>query len=206
MGFFDFLLGSKKQTNVEVIPDRIWMNTEAKFAGLAKEVVERSTSEAVAILLVAHFPDVLAHLEQLADQRTSGVPLKAVLARNLNTDLAASLNLDESAVIDIIVGERHPMASEDDRLEAFADELPCRCRFTYHISLEDPVVEIFAGAWVQNVLSKLGMSEEEAIEGPITSRNIRKTQQKIERRAIGTVDAESAAQWMEKNCPDLVNR
>jgi hypothetical protein len=39
MGFFDSLFGSKKPTNVEVIPDHIWMTTDAKFAGLAKEAV-----------------------------------------------------------------------------------------------------------------------------------------------------------------------
>jgi hypothetical protein len=55
MGFFDSLFGGKKHTNVEVVPDRIWLTTDAKFAGLAKEAEERSMSETVAILLVAHF-------------------------------------------------------------------------------------------------------------------------------------------------------
>ena len=88
MGFFDSLFGSKKRTNVEVVPDHIWMTTDAKFAGLSKEVEERSRSETVAILLVAHFPDVLARLSELASQQT-GVPVQAVLADNLDTDLAA---------------------------------------------------------------------------------------------------------------------
>jgi hypothetical protein len=44
MGFFDALFGSKKRTNVEVVPDLIWMTTDAKFAGLAKAVAERSKS------------------------------------------------------------------------------------------------------------------------------------------------------------------
>lgn len=39
MGFFDSLFGSKKATNVEVTPQRIWMTTDAKFAGLAREVM-----------------------------------------------------------------------------------------------------------------------------------------------------------------------
>ena len=52
MGFFDYLFGSKKRTNVDVVPDLIWMTTEAKFAGLAKEAEKRSKSETVAILLV----------------------------------------------------------------------------------------------------------------------------------------------------------
>ncbi|HJN11124.1 MAG TPA: preprotein translocase subunit SecA [Pirellulaceae bacterium] len=206
MGFFDSLFGSKKRTNVEVVPDLIWMTTDAKFAGLAKAVEERSKSETVAILLVGHFPDVLARLEELANRRTWRVPLQAVPASNLDTELATSLNLDESAILDIIVGERHPLPSVDDGLEAFADELSCRCRFAHHISLEDPVLEIFGGEWVQNVLRKLGMSEDEAIEAQMVSRRIRQAQQKIEGRAFGSSDAESAAAWLKKNCPELAKK
>ena len=186
MAFFDSLFGSRKRTNVEVIPDHIWVTTDAKFAGLAKEAEERSKSETVAILLVAHFPDVLARLEELASRQTWETPCHPIPASNLNRDLAASLNLDESAIIDIIVGERHPLPSVDDRLEEFADELPCRCRFSHHVSLEDAVMKIFAGDWVKNVLKQMGMKEDEAIESQMVSRRIRQAQQKIEGRTFGT--------------------
>ena len=178
MGLFDFLFGGKKQTNVEVVPDHIWMTTDAKFAGLAKEAEERSNSETVAILLVAHFPDVLARLEELASQRTWDVPCEVVSAKNLNTQLASSLNLDESSVIDVIVAERHPLPSVDDRLEEFASELPCRCRFSHHVSLEDAVMKVFAGDWVKNILRQMGMKEDEAIESQMVSRRIRQCSRK----------------------------
>jgi len=205
MGLFDFLFGGgKKRTSVEVVPDHIWMTTAAKFAGLAKEARERSRSETVAILLVAHFPDVLERLDEIANQQTWDVPCKAVSASNLNTNLAASLRVDESATIDIIVGERHPLPSVDDRLEEFADELPCRCRFSHYVSLDDAMMKVFAGDWIKNVLKQLGMTEDEAIESQMVSRRIRQAQQKIEGRAFGSLNAESAAEWLEKNCPDLL--
>jgi len=125
---------------------------------------------------------------------------------NLNSGLAASLSLEESAIIDIIVGERHPSPSVDDRLQEFADELPCRCRFSHHVSLEDAVMKVFAGDWVKNVLKQLGMSEDDAIESQMVSRRIRQVQQKIEGRAFGSLDAESAAEWLEKNCPELIQK
>jgi hypothetical protein len=34
----------------------------------------------------------------------------------------------------------------------------------------------------------------------------RQAQQKIEGRAFGSLDAESAAEWLEKNCPELGNK
>jgi len=205
MGFFDSLFGSKKPTNVEVTAERIWMTTDAKFAGLAREVAERSNSETVAILLVAHFPDVLARLNELA-AKPATVPVMAVLASDLSIDVATSLNLDESATLDIIVGERHPLPSVDERLEQFAGELPCRCRCAHHLSLEDPVIKLFAGEWVQNLLERLGMKEDEAIESQLVSRRIKQAQQKIEGRAFGSSEAESAEQWLEKNCSELAKK
>ena len=201
MGFFSSLFGSKKPTNIEVVPDRIWLTTAAKYSGLAGEAAERARSETVAILLVAHFPDVLAALSEIAGKLPGGTPVMAVLASNLSVDLAAGLNLDASATIDVIVGERHPLPSVDDRLERFADELPCRCRFAHHVSLDDPIMKVFAGAWVRGVLEKLGMSEDEAIQSNMVSRRVRQAQQKIEGRTIAIAEADSAAEWLEKNCP-----
>lgn len=207
MGILDFLFGGgKKRTNVEVVPDHIWMTTEAKFSGLINEAAERSRSETAAILLVAHFPDVRQRLEKIANQQAWDLPCMAVPANNLNTTLAASLRVDESAVIDIIVGERHPLPSADDRLEEFADELPCRCRISHHVSLEDGVIRVFAGDWIKNILKQLGMKEDEAIESQMVSRRIRQAQQKIEGRTFGSLEAESASEWLEKNCPELVTK
>jgi len=159
----------------------------------------------VAILLLAHFPDVLSRLSKLAANPTP-VPVMAVLASDLSIDIANSLNLDTSATIDIIVDERHPLPSVDERLEQFAGELPCRCRFVRHLSLEDPVINIFAGEWVQNVLKQLGMREDEAIESQMVSRRIKQAQRKIEGRSFGSADAESAERWLEKKCPELTNK
>ena len=38
MGFLDFLFGSKKRTNVEVVPDHIWMTTDAKLVGVLEVI------------------------------------------------------------------------------------------------------------------------------------------------------------------------
>lgn len=203
MGFLEFLFGEKTPAKVETVNDRIWMTTEAKFAGLTREAQTRSQSGTVAILLVSHFPDVQEWLEEIASQQTWAVPSKAVSASNLNKDLASSLRLDESATIDIIVGERHPLPSVDDRLAEFADELPCRCRFSHHLSLEDAVIRAFAGERIRNILKQLGMKEDESIESQMVSRNIRKAQQKIEGRTFGSLHADSAEEWLKINCPDL---
>ncbi|MCA9061212.1 MAG: hypothetical protein KDA85_22015 [Planctomycetaceae bacterium] len=200
MGFFDALFGRKKKTRVEVIPDRIWMTTAAKFRGVAREAADRSHSETVAILLVAHFPDVLVQLEEICEQWSRTVLCRAVLAENLDADLAAGLNLNEAAVIDVIVAERHPIPAVDDQLEQVAESFTCRCRFSHHLSLDDPVIEFFAGDWVRNVLQKLGMTEDEPIESAMVSRRIRQAQQAIAGRTTGNQSSQSAGEWLQRNC------
>jgi len=203
MGFFDALFSGKKATRVNVLADKIWLTADAKIAGLAREIALRGQSESVAILLVAHFPDVLACLAALAKKQVHSVPTMAVLAEDLSLDIAARLHVAENATIDMIVAERHPLLSVDERLDKFADELPCSCRLSHHLSLEDPIMKSFGGEWVHALLGQLGMTEDEAIESRMVSRRVKLAQEKIEAQAKHRdVKADSAADWFAKNCPD----
>ena len=50
----------------------------------------------------------------------------------------------------------------------------------FYLSLEDDLMRIFAGDWVKNVLTRLGMQEGEAIESRMVSRRIEGAQKKVE--------------------------
>src|SRR5260221_14405080 len=52
----------------------------------------------------------------------------------------------------------------------------------FYLSLEDDLMRIFAGEWVKNVLTRLGMQEGEAIESKMVSRRIEGAQKKVEER------------------------
>ena len=52
----------------------------------------------------------------------------------------------------------------------------------FFLSLEDDLMRIFAGEWVKNILTRLGMKEGEAIESPMVSRRIEGAQKKVEER------------------------
>ncbi|QDT54195.1 preprotein translocase subunit SecA [Caulifigura coniformis] len=204
MGWWNVLFGGGKPRRLEERPDRLWMTADARFEGLRSEAIARSTGGADAVLLVAHFPDVLARLDEMVGQRSWAVPCRAVPASDLSRELAFAARLDESAVIDLLVAERHPLPSVDEELLEFARGLPCRCRMAHVLSLEDPVLKAFAGDRTRDILRRLGMKEDEAIESAMVTRQIRKAQQKIEGRTFGSLRAGSAAEWLAKNCPELV--
>ena len=52
----------------------------------------------------------------------------------------------------------------------------------FYLSLEDDLMRIFAGEWVKNILTRLGMKEGEAIESRMVSRRIEGAQKKVEER------------------------
>jgi preprotein translocase subunit SecA len=56
----------------------------------------------------------------------------------------------------------------------------------FYLSLEDDLMRIFAGDWVKNVLTRLGMTDDEAIESRMVSRRIEAAQKKVEERHFDT--------------------
>ena len=203
MGLFDFFFGGGKSSNVNVVPDVIWLNNTAKLNGIRKDVVDQASSGAVGLLLVAHFPDVLEELFKIAAENSNNFLIKVSLAKDLSTDFVAEWSVDESATVAIIVGERHPLPKHDDEVLQFAESLPVRVRLIRYISLEDPLMKAFAGGWVEKTLRSLGMAEDEAIESSMVSKQIKAAQKKIENKAFGDSDAGSAAEWMAANVPTM---
>ncbi|HJT34744.1 MAG TPA: SEC-C metal-binding domain-containing protein [Pirellulales bacterium] len=56
----------------------------------------------------------------------------------------------------------------------------------FYLSLEDDLMRIFAGEWVKNILTRLGMQEGEAIESKMVTRRIEGAQKKVEERNFET--------------------
>ena len=202
MGFFDWLKGAKAKIQTD---DRIWLTKQAKFAGIQRDIAQAlaDPNGPDAVFVVAHFQDCLDELRSLVasagfDEGRVLVTLSEALERR--TAGAAS---DESRRILFVIGERHPLPSHDDALQEFARGLSCQCRVVQHASLDDPLFRLFAGEWVEKVLRQLGMNEDEPIESQMVTRRIRVAQQRIEDRATADYPAQSAPEWLERNCPSM---
>lgn len=198
MGLFDFLFGNKRQTSVQILDDRIWLSQNAKIGGIKQQIKQQTDS--AAILLVAHFEETLQQLRSITVGDTA---VQLVLAEDLTSDVTSRFNTEETATIDLIVAERHPLKSADDALIAFTESLPCQCRVAYHLSLDDPLLSRFIGGFVEKMLENLGMNEDEPLESQLISRRIKAAQKKIEQQAFGNSRAFSASEWLELNMPNV---
>jgi hypothetical protein len=200
MGLFDWFKGTS--SNVTVLDDVIWLTRRAKLNGIGQAVSNRlaKPEDPVAIILVAHFPDCLDELRQIVEQLGPSDSITAARADSLKTQTASGMSFDASQTIELLVAERHPLPSHDEAVLNFAQALPCKCRIAHHLSLEDPMVRAICGEWVEGLLKKLGMAEDEAIESKMVARQIKTAQQKFGSKFLTDYPADSAQQWLERNC------
>ncbi len=82
----------------------------------------------------------------------------------------------------IIGTERHEARRIDLQLRGRCGRQGDPGSSRFYLSLEDDLMRIFAGEWVKNVLTRLGMQEGEAIESRMVSRRIEGAQKKVEER------------------------
>jgi hypothetical protein len=204
MGLFDWL--KPKRDSVDIAPDCIWLSKNAKLEGIQREIAAAlaDPDDPDALFVVAHFQDCLDELNaMIARSAFDDKRIHVTLAAALEGRSSALTALDESHRILLVVGERHPLPSHDESVVEFARSLPCLSRIAYHASLEDALLRQFSGEWVEGILKKLGMKEDEAIESQMVSRRLIGAQKRIAGKAIGDLPANSAEEWLMRNCPTI---
>ncbi len=82
----------------------------------------------------------------------------------------------------IIGTERHESRRIDLQLRGRCGRQGDPGSSRFFLSLEDDLMRIFAGEWVKNILTRLGMKEGEAIESKMVTRRIEGAQKKVEER------------------------
>jgi len=86
----------------------------------------------------------------------------------------------------VIGTERHDSRRIDLQLRGRSGRQGDPGSSRFFLSLEDDLMRIFAGEWVKNMLTRLGMQEGEAIESKMVSRRIEGAQKKVEERHFDT--------------------
>jgi preprotein translocase subunit SecA len=84
--------------------------------------------------------------------------------------------------LQIIGTERHESRRIDLQLRGRCGRQGDPGSSRFFLSLEDDLMRIFAGEWVKNVLTRLGMQEGEAIESRMVTRRVEAAQKKVEER------------------------
>ena len=82
----------------------------------------------------------------------------------------------------IIGSERHESRRIDNQLRGRSGRQGDHGSSRFYLSLDDPLLRIFAGERLRAIMDKLKMPEGEAIEHPLVSRSLESAQRKVEAR------------------------
>ncbi|MEZ6140048.1 MAG: preprotein translocase subunit SecA [Zavarzinella sp.] len=86
----------------------------------------------------------------------------------------------EMGGLHIVGTERHESRRIDNQLRGRAGRQGDPGSSRFYLSLRDDLMRMYAGEWVANVLTRLGMKEGEAIESRMVTKRIQAAQKKIE--------------------------
>jgi hypothetical protein len=99
----------------------------------------------------------------------------------------------------IVMAERHFLRPKDEQVVNFAASLARPCSLEFHMSLDDPLLKVFTGAWLGGLLERLGMTEDTPIENPMIARRIKDAQRHYARSVGEDRHAHSAEEWLHLN-------
>lgn len=196
-----------------------WLDEVSRWRGFTQKV-EADLAGGSSVLVVAHFKEALATAgEQLA---RAGVPFEfrrrwtdadtkrlcgdgppevfVVAVGGLPAAPAGGGNrLGGARPVSVRLVDLHVLADENERAMRFARGLPAAAHVSAGLSLEDPLLAAFAKPWVRDMLARLGMSRDAAIESPMVSRSIHRALAKLAARTAGNAPADSIGEWLERN-------
>jgi preprotein translocase subunit SecA len=192
------LVGTTSIENSEVIDELL--NKEglphqvlnAKQHAREAEIVAqagRSKMITIATNMAGRGTDIVlgGNVEKAVDALEGDESLDDAARQHKSADLRAQWQKDHEFVVAqgglrIIATERHESRRIDNQLRGRSGRQGDPGSSRFYLSLDDPLMRIFAGERVKAIMERLKMPDGEAIEAGIVSRSIESAQRKVEAR------------------------
>jgi hypothetical protein len=195
------------------VDDKVWFSSQRKFAGICGELAA-SDPEHPNTLILAHFPTTLSLLE--SSLRTAGINFRQYsvsdtwnlcsIGERVVTGLVRSVEADRPELgnpvlrrLQVMVVEHHPIFGRDRTLLDACDRLQCKPEVSFHIALDEPLMQHFGGQDLVTLLKRLGADESESISHPLVTSAVRNAQKKIEKQTQRDLPTESIEDWFRYN-------
>ncbi len=191
----------------EDLPDVVYKTKKAKYAAVIDKICELSqagrpvlvgttdveTSELLSRMLkmrgIKHnVLNAKEHAREAEIVAQAGMRSTVTIATNMagrGTDIKLSDEVKNAGGLAIIGTERHDSRRVDRQLRGRAGRQGDPGSSIFYISLEDKLMRIFGSERIASVVDKLGMGENEALEGNMLSKAIETAQKKVEENNFG---------------------
>ena len=191
----------------EDLPDVVYKTKKAKYAAVIDKIDELSkagrpvlvgttdveTSELLSRMLkmrgIKHnVLNAKEHAREAEIVAQAGMRSTVTIATNMagrGTDIKLSDEVKAAGGLAIIGTERHDSRSVDRQLRGRAGRQGDPGSSIFYISLEDKLMRIFGAEKIAAVVDRMGMQENEALEGKMLSKAIETAQKKVEENNFG---------------------
>jgi hypothetical protein len=186
---FKGLFGGKKDA-AQRGDDSVWISQAARLKGIAREVgvlADAERSVVVVALTLSALDELATALEARQPVRCADIFAKDGLRLNLSRNgtvavaLSGALPLDlkpgPDIGVDVLVCGHNDKLADDEAIARFADSLGANAHLVFHLSLEDKLLQQFAGT-IKPLLEKLGMTADEPMSSPMVTRAIKNAQER----------------------------
>ncbi len=190
--------------------DKVWMRDIHKYAGLLKDI-RTLMKENKLILVVYYFRQTGIMLNKYFEDNsleyttihTAGAinmnSINCVESASLNSEVfIANLQKPERDII-IFFTEHYPLFETENTILKSIGILGKKCSYCFYMSLEDPLMTLFGGDRITDVITKMGMKEDEMISHTMISSAIENVQKKIESKVYTELKSDSIQEWVERN-------
>jgi hypothetical protein len=205
MGLFSFLKSDKP-----AYTDRVWRTADMALRGMITDAMLAITHKQVPVVL-CFFEDEFTQitkflaekgvpavaLREYKNQRQEGVVWYAS-AQSAPDFIPALAN---QSVVMLFFGHFPLPTKENTLLQKIKSSIPS-ASIAFYSSLDEPAFKMFGAERLTDLLDKLGMKEEEAIEHSMVTKAMQRAREKVESmmsKVQGEIPATSEAEWFSRN-------
>ena len=211
MALLEWLFGPHR--NLKCAPDRIWYSRAEMRAGFAEIV--RPDLNALTII-VTHFPSLLAEIREslqgriefteishpselvMSSRQPSQHPPVALATSSILAGIGCPTLPTGLNRVQIVVYMRHLLSEKDEAIENFGEKFACPGEIGFNVSLDDPLLQLFAKDWVKEFLRN-NANGSHWLESAMVAKSLKKAQARILARAVSRYDTDSPEEWLKKN-------
>jgi preprotein translocase subunit SecA len=182
--------------------DIVYKTEKAKFGAVVDEIIEEhkkgrpilvgtrsiEKSEMLAAMLrrkgvECNVLNAKYHEQEAEIVKDAGLPAQVTIATNMagrGTDIKLGEGVSGLGGLHIIGTERHESRRIDNQLRGRSGRQGDPGSTRFYVSLEDEVMRLFGGERMNNIMERVGFSDEQPIESGLVTKSLERAQSKVE--------------------------
>ncbi|MDP2312287.1 MAG: hypothetical protein Q8P41_05225 [Pseudomonadota bacterium] len=190
----------QKKPPAPTVQDQVWLTEGARLDAL----VRIARTSPFPVLFLAFFEDTVETL--VARFAAEGLPIAVGASGEYSGTTPRVILADQLRVLPgrlpevlvVCVAEYHPLPTQNRQLlEALEQRTDARP--TFHVALDEPMMLRFGGAKIAELMVRMGLSVDEAIEHPMVSKALGNARDKVATKVRNPRPARSMAAWFAEN-------